>query len=304
MTFVLKQVFLGETTQSTEIELPLGIYRIQCWGAQGSVGGCGIPGNGSYVAGSIRISTLRKIHIYVGGKGVTGSSVAAYNGGGVSQGGGGGASDVRLIGGEWNNFDSLKSRIIVAGAGGGSDGMSPYPECDNGGSGGTINGFASKLDNGKGGNQTHGGSGDSSGSFGKGGGNGKTGSAGSNDGNGAGGSGYFGGGGSPYSNSYAGGGGSSFVSGCKGCNAIDPLSSNPDNMIPTNQPIHYSGLKFFDIEMIDGNSPMPSPQGGTEIGHQGYGAVIITYLSRLGTHARCQNFNFGFSLFLFIYLYF
>ena len=75
-------------------------------------------------------------------------------------------------------------------------------------------------------------------------------------------------------------------------------------MITTNQPVHYSGLKFFDIEMIDGNSIMPSPQGGQETGHQGYGAVSITYLSSLSTPVQCQSFNFRLSLFLFIFLYF
>ena len=32
---------------------------------------------------------------------------------------GGGATDVRLVGGTWNSFSSLKSRIMVAGSGGG-----------------------------------------------------------------------------------------------------------------------------------------------------------------------------------------
>ena len=36
-------------------------------------------------------------------------------------GGGGGATDVRLTPGEWNNFDSLKSRIMVAAGGGGNN---------------------------------------------------------------------------------------------------------------------------------------------------------------------------------------
>lgn len=57
-----------------------------------------------------------------------------YNGGGYgvqrnnnnsyvhNSGSGGGATDVRLVGGAWNNFDSLKSRIMVAAGGGGGSG--------------------------------------------------------------------------------------------------------------------------------------------------------------------------------------
>lgn len=30
---------------------------------------------------------------------------------------GGGATDIRLVSGEWNDFESLKSRIMVAGGG-------------------------------------------------------------------------------------------------------------------------------------------------------------------------------------------
>ena len=47
-------------------------------------------------------------------------------------------------------------------------------------------------------------------------------------------------------------------------------------MIMTNQPVHYSGYKFYDYQMLDGRSQMPSPFGGTEVGHEGDGAVIIT----------------------------
>lgn len=66
----------------------------------------------------------QKFYIYVGGQ-------SGYNGGGSPStqaypanigGYGGGATDIRLINGTWNNFESLKSRIMVAGGGGGAGG--------------------------------------------------------------------------------------------------------------------------------------------------------------------------------------
>ena len=71
-----------------------------------------------------------KLYVYVGGHGadaVVGKDAkGGYNGGGLgtwdhsddeAAGAGGGATDVRLISGEWNNFESLKSRIMVAAGG-------------------------------------------------------------------------------------------------------------------------------------------------------------------------------------------
>ena len=73
--------------------------------------------------------------------------------------------------------------------------------------------------------------------------------------------------------------GSCFISGHPGCDAIQE-SSTENAIVHTGQPIHYSGLVFTDTEMIDGQSRMPSPFGGTdEIGHSGDGACIVTQLS-------------------------
>ena len=135
----------------------------------------------------------------------------SYGGGGPGQFGGGGATDIRLLPGEYDNFTSLKSRIIVAAGAGATDSN------DLGGPGGTIEGFNSHGNYGKGGTQISGGQGDSSGKFGKGGGNPNRIDA---SGNAGGGSGYFGGGTSTIANNYGGGGGSSFISGYPGCIAI------------------------------------------------------------------------------------
>ncbi len=91
----------------------------------------------------------RKLYLYVGEKGHNspltikgeyddtgqeikfGDGLGGWNGGGsgashnstsgdFNEGGGGGASDVRTVGGAWDNSASLNSRIIIAGGGGGA----------------------------------------------------------------------------------------------------------------------------------------------------------------------------------------
>lgn len=102
--------------------------------------------------------TDRTLYLYVGGKGhnsitvadeeyddddgkkqpiTYGDGLGGWNGGGSGlsynqvngyfyEGGGGGATDVRTVGGDWNDSKSLNSRIIVAGGGGGSSGIGAY----------------------------------------------------------------------------------------------------------------------------------------------------------------------------------
>ena len=112
-----------------------GYYKMECYGAKGgysringSIGATG--GNGGYTFGVIYLEKGEKLYVYVGGHGadaVVGKDAkGGYNGGGLgtwdhsddeAAGAGGGATDVRLISGEWNNFESLKSRIRVAAGG-------------------------------------------------------------------------------------------------------------------------------------------------------------------------------------------
>ena len=92
----------------------------ELWGASG--GGLH-PGFGAYVSGALRIMTKTTLHIYVGQKGSDKVVGRTFNGGGYGNAygsSGGGSTDVRLKNGNWSDFESLKSRIIVAGAGGGS----------------------------------------------------------------------------------------------------------------------------------------------------------------------------------------
>ena len=290
-------LYYGSESKSYQFNVVKGIYKIECWGAKGylcdSKGGCG-----GYVSGFIKINEPIPLYIYPGGEGVKAQGNHSFNGGGTSQCGGGGGSDVRLIGGDWNLFESLKSRIIVAGGGGGKDNW------EISGAGGGLVGLQPDNEHGYGGTQTSGGISEyGSGEFGIGGSNSRTESqSGSpNDGNGAGGGGYFGGSASIFVRSYSGAGGSSFISGHAGCNAINETSTDPKAMIPTNQSIHYSGYRFFNTNIIDGISNMPAPTGGFEIGHCSYGAVKIQLFTLFSCQKQFQIPLNSFRILIFIY---
>lgn len=76
-------------------------------------------GNGAYTTGNIYLEKGQKLYVYVGQSGGN-LQKATFNGGGQAgtmyyARAGGGATDVRLEAGDWNGFESLKSRIMVAG---------------------------------------------------------------------------------------------------------------------------------------------------------------------------------------------
>ena len=278
-------------------------YKIECWGASGGNSyeddrhsgyyNTVYGGKGGYCSGKVIFPSNLSVYIYVGQTG-EGTIEKTFNGGGTAGSdydskSGGGATDVRLVEGWWNNFLSLKSRIIVAAGGGGAE---HYLEGSNGGNAGGMsggNGFFSMGEQlypysiATGATQTLGGIGA------KGGINGYDGTFGCggnycgvqfSDGyfGSGGGSGYYGGGAGSV-NHYVvgtGAGGSSFISGYVGCDAISSESTE-GNIIHTGQPNHYSGYVFTNSVMIDGGSVMPSPSGGTEIGHEGNGYCIITW---------------------------
>lgn len=268
-----------------------GSYRMECWGGAGGYGlGSGSPvyrgGYGGYTGGDIFIGDERPFYIYVGPRGVNGVyhaiAAASWNGGGrgdwdhsddESGAAGGGATDVRLIPGAWNNFESLKSRIMVAAGGGGGAEA-------NGAAGGGLSGYASPYSTG--GTQTGGYS------FG----------AGcdavfrnTNVTVGGGGGGYYGGyansSGAGYTYGASGAGGSSFISGHNGCNAI-AATSTASGLVHTGHPYHYSGFYFTGTRMIDGggvlwthvkgnSTGMPSPTAtGNISGSTGNGYFRVT----------------------------
>ena len=275
-----------------EFQVPCsGTYKVELWGAQGGNTTLSryssIGGKGAYTSGDIYLRNATSLYVYVGGKGEDGKNnrletlvAGGYNGGGsngsrdAASSAGGGATDIRLVPGEWNDFDSLKSRIMVAGAGGGA-GIKTV-----GASGGSLQTLFGKL-YGYNGTQTSGGGAGTgytydsyatSGGFGYGG----------NSGyyvTGAGGSGYYGGGGGNHispSTSGGGGSGSSYISGHPGCVAIG-VTSTEDNIIHANDSLHYSGYMFFNTTAIAGDSSMPTYDAmSTMIGNSGDGYAKIT----------------------------
>lgn len=119
-----------------------GYYQIELWGAQGGSSST-VGGKGAYTSGTIYLKKDEKIYVYVGESGGN-IQTATYNGGGYSgtlynARSGGGATDIRLVSGSWDEFESLKSRIMVAAGGGGS--TAGNYGC-NGGAGGTLEGLA------------------------------------------------------------------------------------------------------------------------------------------------------------------
>ena len=295
-----------------------GTYKIELWGASGGNIDKYIGGKGGYTKGEIKLEKDNKFYIYVGGAGSDTDYSGSYNGGGIISDGqitfgrnGGGATDIRLVNGSWDNFNSLKSRIMVAAGGGGANFRNvdvSYGEwygAGNGGAGGGLIGIngespaethtdpttgkAYGWNYGTGGTQTSGGTqmhNDTTLEYGESY-TGKFGSALQNQNQSGAGSGYYGGGSVGHGGA---GGGSSFISGHNGCNAVKEESTE-DNIVHTGQSIHYSGYYFTDTFMIDGNGyqwtnqkegyiGMPSHSDDSIItGNTGNGYARITLIS-------------------------
>lgn len=262
-----------------------GMYQLEVWGAEG--GGLRLSGNtnsgdggrGGYAKGTVTLKRKQPLHVYVGGHGLSsieGIAEGGWNGGGCAwatsntepANGGGGATDIRLIGGEWDNPQGLLSRIIVAGAGGGG-----------GEDGGETGGFGGGAT----GSSSFGGTQSSSGGgavFGKG-------AHTPNDGGGGGG-GWFGGGttnGSqnrPTTNSTSdtgatASGGSGYV--------LDANSWKPTGYVAT------SDFYMINTQNIFGSLSIPLPTGtGTQTGNIGHGYARITLIEKFKSpiEAKCK----------------
>ena len=253
-----------------------------------------MEGCGAYSNGIISLSENYIFYIYVGERGLNGFSPGAVNfdhvksgtfngGGGIlhpnpdkNNSTGGGATDIRLTNGNWNDFNSLKSRILVA-AGGGTCINDPQGKPSY--AGGLLSQtFSNTYKNTGATNEAQGATQTSGYKFG-------IGEDGtwlfSNSNIGGSGGGYYGG--CAYKGSkvgtledYGGGGGSSFISGHSGCNAINQNSTST-KITHTGSANHYSGKVFSNTVMIAGDASMPSPTGGTETGHSGNGYCKITW---------------------------
>ena len=297
---------------------------MECWGARGgygygdtnNTGAQGVysvgAGKGGYTSGIIKLTSANitqypTLFIYVGQSGTNGyikTQVAGgWNGGGKgghdnadneSNGAGGGATDIRLVSASntkttWYSFDSMKSRVMVAGAGGGSGYALGTNQNSYGGPGGNdTGGKAFVLDNnvkyetsGVVASQTTGYK------FGQGG-DGKTAPF-TNGCTGGGGGGYWGGNTSSNTAVFhgrvelGGHGGSSYISGYSGCVAL--LSGTSDSNITfrsetdaVTKATHTSGLVFTGGSMSNGDSSMPNPAyaTGSMTGNSGNGYARIT----------------------------
>lgn len=262
------------------IALPKGIYKLECWGAQGGYSSSnsgievGMGGKGGYSVGTITLNQKTPIYIYAGGVGsISGNGKAdgGFPNGGSSwasdtsegAGGGGGSSDIRI------GTDSLHARVIVAGGGGG------------GGEDNETGGY--------GGGETGGNSG--------------SGTPGSQTAP----SGYFGIGG--HTSYDGGGGGGGWYGACPAGGQTTPATSNSGDdtsgspggsgyvytsSTAKNYPngclvnsTHY----LINAKTIAGNTSFPSPSGTSETGHSGNGYCRITVIECNSTalYAKVNN---------------
>lgn len=293
---VLEYAYTGDVS---EINITSkGLYRAELWGASGGDASPYIGGKGAYTSGNIELVAGTNLYVYVGGQGQSNSTTGGYNGGGsLSEGeeqygsSGGGATDIRLNNDGVKQFDSLKSRIMVAAGGGGANLRGSNYGSGNGGAGGTLTGINGTSENhsggygyglGVGGTQTRGGVMNwtagtenepsiASGAFGQGGGIEITGMTAQSGG----GSGYYGGSASIYGGA---GGGSSYISGFTGVNSIAQLST-ANNIIHSGLEKHYSNRIFYNGVMKSGDEEIPSFDGtSTMTGNTGNGYAKITAL--------------------------
>lgn len=276
-----------------------GLYHIQAWGAQGGSMNAYSGGKGAYTSGDLIVKQDQTLYIYVGGAGTT-LDAGGYNGGGTLTAGqsaygrsGGGATDIRLVGGSWDNETGLNSRLMVAAGGGGANYRAIGYGEGNGGFGGTLAGGDGESTNhtngygygiGYGATQTTGGNfiwypgstvnagNYATGFFGLGGG------AITADyfAQSGGGGGYYGGGSSGHGGA---GGGSSYISGHSGCIAIKSATDRtPVTSIYTeiSNSYHYSGNIFTNTTMVMGNESMPNHDNTSNMtGNVGNGYVKI-----------------------------
>ena len=276
-----------------------GFYKVELWGASGGANKFGKgenylsnQGRGAYTTGVTYLKKDTKLYVYVGQKGANGISTAntlnsaSFNGGGAGigssdnddgGGAGGGATDIRLVSGAWNNFDSLKSRIMVAGGGaGGATVAVDFSKISAGSGGLTGIGSSWRYQNLE--NSTHKFNATQTSGYQFGIGENAV-TAGNAGGSGAGG-GYYGGFKSTDSPAGGAGGGSSYISGFNGCNSIDEKSTE-SNIIHTGDSKHYSGMYFVDTNIIDGISIMPSWKENVDIiGNKENGYAKISLLKK------------------------
>lgn len=308
--------YTGDVQSFTAAEA--GVYQIELWGASGS-GAYG--GKGGYTKGNVVLASNQKLYVYVGQN--NSSNTPTFNAlnqtiNNTNYNSGGGSTDIRTTNGNWYDFNSIKSRVMVAAGGGGYCAGRGENELYSGGSGGGLTGYNSSL-NGETAAISYGATQTGAGAPGtwQDGGAGNRGVFGSGGSpyvaatnnyrvSGGGGGGYYGGSSGPVCSgdcSFSASGGSSYISGHAGSLAIDSASTSSSITLKSgctasstsvDCSTHYSGLKFTDTVMIDGAGynwtttkgsqiGMPKYNGteGTMDGNIGNGYARITLLSKL-----------------------
>ena len=254
------------TQRVEEFTAPVaGEYKLQCWGASGhSVFGedTALPGLGGYAASTYQMQANHIIYICAGGYANGYNNKCVFTGSGL----GGGATSITIeIGAELKELSNKQDQdkvLLVAGGGGGIE------RSGKAGSGGGLKGldgvstFGEIQAYGTGGTQNAGGLNNQGNAypiyleykacFGAGGIAARDTGTSTNprmDFGAQGGGGWYGGGGTGFAG--AAGGGSSYGK--------------------------TSSLVKDSFVTIDGDHEMPSPYGGTEIGHSGHGACVISW---------------------------
>ena len=236
-----------------------GKYKLECWGASGASIYPNVsylkPGLGGYSIGYLNSTPNENFYVCVGSSGAYGSY--SYNndlGYSISAGSpGGGATHIsNNSGGELKNFTSHSTDVLLVAGGGGGVDITSGKEASGGYGGGTKGGAGMSTDGtyiGTGGTANAGGITNYeyqgvNGSFGLGG----VGWTSSHDYSAQGGAGW-----------YGGGGGASLYVGTAGGGSG-----------------HVNTSLLSNAQTIAGNQTFPSSNGGSETGHQGDGACIIT----------------------------
>lgn len=273
-----------------------GIYKVELWGASGNdnYDTSTRAGKGGYTSGNIKLTKGTKLYVYVGQKGQPVNDGVAFNNGKPNANGwtGGGSTDIRLVSGNWDNAESINSRIMVA-AGGGTGFRDAIYIGDAGGLVG-YNGT-----NSTGGTQIAPGNRELD--------NYTLSYFGIANGGCTSGNGYYPGGGAICASGSS--GGSSYISGHNGCIAItsssstEPISNCTTGTKDITCSYHYSGYKFTNTKMIDGKGyewtttkitkqiGMPTFDGtGTILGNENNGFAKITYVSEIPPSAHTINF--------------
>ena len=230
------------------LSLPPGEYNMQVYGASGSISyNRSHFSKGGYSHGILTLMNAHDIYVNVGGCGLCNLTEypVSFNGGGkptsdsfTNKKYGGGASDIRI------DYDSLYSRIIVAGGSGAEGGNGGYGGTGGGESGGVHTGSLTNGTNYGPGTQTSAGTSESAasycGHFGQGGNQ-------SSNGYAPGGGGWYGGSGNSGTSSGGGSGGSGYV--------LTEQSYKPDGYIANNEEFYLT-----NAETIQGGNSLPFGQ--------------------------------------------